>query len=95
VKFIDVFERDDHHVSVGIGIRIKNDVAILGSGDDVHLSVVAFVRKIAKDAPRNLGGTGYVGVSPGRPEVIHSRAEYQIRLFQNDVAQHLGVEFLR
>ena len=76
-----MLEGNDHHVSIRIGIGIKNDVAVLRPRDDAHPGVIAFFGKVAKDAPGDLCSTAHVGVSPRRPQVIHSRAEYQISAF--------------
>jgi hypothetical protein len=70
LQFVEVRVGDDHDVSVGVGIGIKDDEAMLSAVNDEGLAV-GFFGGIAEDAAGFLGGAGNVGVTPRGPEMIH------------------------
>ena len=70
LQLAEVRVGDDHDVSVGVGIGIEDDVAMLCAVNDEGLPV-GFFGGIAEDAAGFLGGAGNVGVTPWGPEMIH------------------------
>lgn len=75
LQFVQMSIGDDHHVAGSIGISIQDDEAVLGAKNDKHFRVVPGFHSVTKDASDGFLGGGDVGVTPGGPEVIHSKGQ--------------------
>ena len=75
LQLVKVGEGHNHYVTGRIGIRVQDDIAMLGAMDDSCLGIVSELGKITEDAAGNLFSGGDVSVAPGGPEIIHRRAE--------------------
>src|ERR1700674_204604 len=71
-------ERHHHDMPRRIGIRIQHDVTVLAAVYDAGSSIVPCLGEVAKDTAGSLRACGDIGVTPGRPKIVHRTAEYQM-----------------